>query len=693
MNDRRFARVTAVVMVVAVAFTLVFTLYPDTLGLSDGGVDMPYEAAVFDRDGLMTVNIQVPEADWQGLLDNAQAEEYITADITVNGATIQQVGIRCKGNSSLRMAGSSQRYSFKVQFDEYITGQTLLGLDKMVFNNMQGDATWMKEYLAYYTMDMIGVNVPLYAFARIYVNGEYWGLYLALETLEDSYAMRNYGTNYGNLYKVESMDMGNTESQAREWGGEGGFPVMGGFEMPEGFEPPGGFEMPGGFGMPGGAAGATEDAADPAATDAPAEGVMPSGGAMPEGFSPSDGFTPPDGAALPAGNASNEAPWGLRDDDAPPTPTGEGDAAQPTPEEPSDETAQDFFGNLAGRMGGGGGGFMMFSGQGGADLAYIDDAIDSYSSIFSNTIFPQTTKQDRQRVIAALRGISDETTDIADYVDVDQMLRYIAGNAAVGNGDGFFGSMLHNYYLYEKHGKITMLPWDYNLAYGGFMGSASQLINLSIDDPFLSGTIEDRPIIRRLLEEEDYRAIYYGYIREIGVFYADGGAAALIDSLDALIRDWVDADPTKEYTLDAYDAGVEMLKEYVALRGQSMLRQLDGDTTAVDTSAINLGTMGSMGGGMGGFGGRDNMDGGMRGGRGGMGQMPAQADGSAADAGMLDVVMPAWMPGGAGAQAEGAGTIADVDAQVWWTLGSCVALLLVAIAIAARGRRRRRYFT
>ena len=84
------------------------------------------------------------------------------------------------------------------------------------------------------------------------------------------------------------------------------------------------------------------------------------------------------------------------------------------------------------------------------------------------------------------------------------MLRYIAGNAALGNGDGYFGSMMHNFYLYEKNGKITMLPWDYNLAFGGFGESAESLINLDIDAPYTSGSAEERPIIARLLADETY---------------------------------------------------------------------------------------------------------------------------------------------------------------------------------------------
>lgn len=53
------------------------------------------------------------------------------------------------------------------------------------------------------------------------MNGEDWGLYLAVEGVEESFLLRNYGTDYGELYKPDSMEMG---------GGRGN---GGGFDMDE----------------------------------------------------------------------------------------------------------------------------------------------------------------------------------------------------------------------------------------------------------------------------------------------------------------------------------------------------------------------------------------------------------------------------------------------------------------------------
>ena len=53
-------------------------------------------------------------------------------------------------------------------------------------------------------LESIGVVTPLYGFANITVNGEPWGLYFSVEVLEESFAQRNYGSDYGKIYKPES---------------------------------------------------------------------------------------------------------------------------------------------------------------------------------------------------------------------------------------------------------------------------------------------------------------------------------------------------------------------------------------------------------------------------------------------------------------------------------------------------------
>jgi spore coat protein CotH len=169
-----------------------------------------YVTNVFDDTRVAAVSINMGASDWQWLLDNATQEEFRSCDITIGGKTYYNVGIRPKGNSSLaRVASStSDRFSFKIKFDEYIPGQTCCGLQALVLNNVMDDATYMKEYLSYKLFRDMGIATPAFSYASIAINGKPWGLYLMVEVIGSSFVQRNYGTTSGNLYKPESVDVG-----------------------------------------------------------------------------------------------------------------------------------------------------------------------------------------------------------------------------------------------------------------------------------------------------------------------------------------------------------------------------------------------------------------------------------------------------------------------------------------------------
>lgn len=177
---------------------------------ADPTPEATYVTNVFDDTVIADVSIDIAASDWRWLLDNATREEFRSCDITIGDTTYKSVGIRPKGNSSLaRVASStSDRFSFKIKFDEYIPGQTCYGLQSLVLNNVMDDATYMKEYLSYRLFSDMGIATPAFSYAAITVNDKPWGLYLMVEVIDSSFAQRYYGTNSGNLYKPESTDVG-----------------------------------------------------------------------------------------------------------------------------------------------------------------------------------------------------------------------------------------------------------------------------------------------------------------------------------------------------------------------------------------------------------------------------------------------------------------------------------------------------
>ena len=243
---------------------------------------------------------------------------------------------------------------------------------------------------------------------------------------------------------------------------------------------------------------------------------------------------------------------------------------------------------------GGFGGFGMGSSV--TKLQYIDDDPASYSTIFDSAK-TDITDADRDRLIASLKQLS-ANENLPEVLNIDDVLRYFVVHNYVVNGDSYTGSMVHNYYLYEEDGRLSMIPWDYNLAFGTFMGgNGTSSVNNDIDK-----VLSDRPMQAWIFSDKAYSRQYYALYTQL---LEQVDVQGIIDSAYALIAPYVEKDPTAFCSYAEFQTGVETMKTFCRLRSESVRLQLSGSTETVSTGTLDLSAMGSMGGGMGGFGGRD----------------------------------------------------------------------------------------
>ncbi len=162
-------------------------------------------ATAFTPTAVNTLSITISDENWQDILDNPLDEEYHETAITFNGVTLDSVAIRTKGGSSLRSVAnsSSDRYSFKVDINEYVSGQKFFGLKKFTLQNSFNDPSYMREVIAYDLMDEMGVPTPEHAYVNFYVNGELFGLYLMVEAIDGEFVEKHFANSNGDLYKPD----------------------------------------------------------------------------------------------------------------------------------------------------------------------------------------------------------------------------------------------------------------------------------------------------------------------------------------------------------------------------------------------------------------------------------------------------------------------------------------------------------
>lgn len=518
--DRICCLVIACTMLLAAGFT---ALAGAGVLESSRKTSLTYAKHLFDQSTVHKIEITMD--GWDDFIDNCTDEKYRACAVTIDGEAQGTVGIRAKGNTSLSSMAQydNDRYSFKIEFDHYQKKKTYRGLDKLSLNNIIQDATYMKDYWSYTFMNQMGLASPLCSYTEIYVNGEYWGLYLAVEGVEEAFLERNYGEDYGELYKPDSLSFG---------GGRGNGQA---FDMQD-FEK----KLQG------------DDTEEQAAADE---------------------------------NAAN-------------------DNAAPTMPQDIQRATRINRGDF--KQGGG----MGSMGSSDVKLQYIDDDPDSYANIFDNAK-TKVKKKDQARLIAALKKLSEGDTSA---VDTDAVAMYMAVHNFLCNGDSYTGSMVHNYYLYEKDGVMSMIPWDYNLAFGGFTGGsdATGTANTAIDTLVSGGDDSDRPIAGWITASDESLALYHEkYQQFIDTVFTSGWFESEFDRVSAMIAPYVEKETRAFYSYEEFQTAADTLKTFCLKRAQSVQGQLDGSIPAtsaaqqgsdalIDASELSITAMGGMNNGKGG---------------------------------------------------------------------------------------------
>ncbi len=459
LKHRHTDKLGIAAITLAVLITLLF-MEGESLGLKTLQSSPGYASRLFDSSIVHEIDLELKANDWHSILEDPKAKEYVPVEVLIDGERISNVGLRVKGSNSLNqiLKYGSKRFSLKIEFDHFEKGQSYHGLDKLSLNSSFQDNAYLKDVMAFDMMASMGVPAPLTSYAFIRVNGEDWGLFVAIEEIEDAFVLRNYGTNHGELYK------------------------------------------------------------------------------------------------------------------------------------PSYRRLDDDNSDIG--------------------LIYTGDEFRLYDNIFREAVF-KANDADKKRLIKALKILS-EGQDLERAVDIEAVLRYFVVQTFVVNLDSYLGRTGHNYFLYEKDGMISMLPWDYNLAFATYalgmtdpIDDSTLFVNYPIDTPAPFEVMVRRPLFFVLMQDRDNLVRYHQLYDEFLVDYLESGYFEdKVDTIAELISPYVERDPTKFASHDRFLLAVDTFKSFNLLRTRSVRGQLDGTIPAtfrgqaenpdarIDASAISVPDMG-----------------------------------------------------------------------------------------------------
>lgn len=175
---------------------------------------------VFDPAHLIEVALEIDEADWDALREQARdgidrrGEDCLSqpfqspytwfhARVTVDGSTYEDVAVRKKGFFG---SVSSSKPSLKIRFDKYVPDQRHLSLTRLTLNNQRQDPSLFRTCLAYGLFTRAGLPAPRCNFAHLTVNGRDMGVFAHVEALKKPFLRRHFEDDSGHLYEGTLSD-------------------------------------------------------------------------------------------------------------------------------------------------------------------------------------------------------------------------------------------------------------------------------------------------------------------------------------------------------------------------------------------------------------------------------------------------------------------------------------------------------
>jgi spore coat protein CotH len=159
----------------------------------------PGGAPIFDPTLLHDARLDLDPSAWQALRDGYLSNQYYSANFSVDGVPVSQVGVRSRGSGSR----NEEKPGLKVDINKYVQGQEYYGYKSLDLDNLTTDASMLRERLSFIVFEAMGIQAPRNAFARLTVNGQYWGVYAIVEPVSKPFLKSRIGEDSGNLFDYE----------------------------------------------------------------------------------------------------------------------------------------------------------------------------------------------------------------------------------------------------------------------------------------------------------------------------------------------------------------------------------------------------------------------------------------------------------------------------------------------------------
>lgn len=156
---------------------------------------------LYDPAVIQEIRITFDFNDWDTKMDAAIAstEDYtIAKTVEINGTVFDSCGVKYKGNSSYN-AGNAKN-PLHIELNTVRDKQDYNGFTDLKLSNGFSDPTFVREVLSYWVLSHY-MHCPRANFARVYINGAFYGLMTNVESVTKSFLSDHFSSSKGAFFK------------------------------------------------------------------------------------------------------------------------------------------------------------------------------------------------------------------------------------------------------------------------------------------------------------------------------------------------------------------------------------------------------------------------------------------------------------------------------------------------------------
>ncbi len=165
-----------------------------------GRTTLSAQADFYDVKTIQEIQLKFRDQNWRYLLDSLRfnGEDLLDAELTLNGQLLSKdVGVRYRDGRSFTPGG--KRNGLYISLNKYAPDYSYQGRTSVDLSSALRDPSLVREVLA---AEIAGqyMPTPRANYAKVYINGEFYGLFINQEVVKDDFLSRNFGSLYKPVY-------------------------------------------------------------------------------------------------------------------------------------------------------------------------------------------------------------------------------------------------------------------------------------------------------------------------------------------------------------------------------------------------------------------------------------------------------------------------------------------------------------